>query len=204
MPDPTEWLQWEGAAGPFHDSPRIRLSLVSTGTLGTWDRRRFRANVVLDGAGEDGLRGPRGGPRAVRLRFGLPIARCVMTTRPQPGGIARDTSVLKTIHRERDGTAGGAGRRPPARHGAHRRRARAGLTTTLVAVRTVALRPGEDTIRLGQLLKLVDAVPTGAQVKDVLFAGDVRVNGEPEERRGRQLRRGDVVSLDGMEDVRIG
>ena len=26
-----------------------------------------------------------------------------MTTRPQPGGIARDTSVLKTIHRERNG-----------------------------------------------------------------------------------------------------
>jgi ribosome-associated protein len=76
--------------------------------------------------------------------------------------------------------------------------------TTLVAVRTVSLRPGEDSIRLGQLLKLVDAVPTGAQVKDVLFAGDVRVNGEHEDRRGRQLRRGDVVSLDGMEDVRIG
>jgi ribosome-associated protein len=76
--------------------------------------------------------------------------------------------------------------------------------TTLVAVRTVSLRPGEDSIRLGQLLKLVDAVPTGAQVKDVLFAGDVRVNGEPEDRRGRQLRRGDVVSLEGMEDVRIG
>ena len=63
VPDPTEWLQWEGATGPFHDSPRIRLSLVSTGTLGTWDRRRFRANVVLDGAGEDGLRGRGGGPR---------------------------------------------------------------------------------------------------------------------------------------------
>ncbi|SFF05340.1 RNA-binding S4 domain-containing protein [Blastococcus tunisiensis] len=70
-------------------------------------------------------------------------------------------------------------------------------------MRTVELRPGEDTIRLGQLLKLVDAVPTGAQVKDVLFSGTVRVNGEPEERRGRQLRRGDVVSADGMEDVRI-
>jgi hypothetical protein len=26
-----------------------------------------------------------------------------MVTRPQPGGIARDTSVLKTIHRERGG-----------------------------------------------------------------------------------------------------
>jgi len=114
-PDPAEWLQWEGAAGPFHDSPRIRLSLVSTGTLGTWDRRRFRANVVLDGAGEDGLRGQEADLGEVRLRLGIPIARCVMTTRPQPGGIARDTSVLKTIHRERDG---------------------------LLAVRAAVLRPG--------------------------------------------------------------
>jgi uncharacterized protein YcbX len=103
VPDPTEWLQWEGAPGPFHDSPRIRLSLVSTGTLGTWDRRRFRANVLLDGEGEDGLRGREAELGGVRLRFGLPVSRCVMTTRPQPGGIARDTSVLKTIHRERDG-----------------------------------------------------------------------------------------------------
>jgi hypothetical protein len=30
------------------------VTLVSTGTLRSWDRRRFRANVVLDGAGEDG------------------------------------------------------------------------------------------------------------------------------------------------------
>ncbi len=71
-------------------------------------------------------------------------------------------------------------------------------------MRTIAIRPGEESIRLGQLLKLVDAVPTGAQVKDVLFSGIVRVNGEPEERRGRQLRHGDVVTIEGMEDVRIG
>ena len=71
-------------------------------------------------------------------------------------------------------------------------------------MRTVELRPGEDTIRLGQLLKLFDAVPTGAQVKDVLLTGTVRVNGEPEERRGRQVRKGDVVSVEGMEDVRVG
>ena len=70
-------------------------------------------------------------------------------------------------------------------------------------VRTVHLRSGEESIRLGQLLKLVDAVPTGAQVKDVLLTGTVRVNGEPEERRGRQVRRGDVVSVEGMEDVRV-
>jgi ribosome-associated protein len=71
-------------------------------------------------------------------------------------------------------------------------------------VRTIKIRPDEESIRLGQLLKLVDAVPTGAQVKDVLFSGAVLVNGEPEERRGRQLRRGDVVTVEGMEDVRIG
>ncbi len=71
-------------------------------------------------------------------------------------------------------------------------------------VRTVELRPGEESIRLGQLLKLVDAVPSGAQVKDVLLTGTVRVNGEPEERRGRQVRRGDVVSVEGMADVRVG
>ena len=71
-------------------------------------------------------------------------------------------------------------------------------------MRTVDLRSGEETIRLGQLLKLIDAVPTGAQVKDVLLSGTVLVNGEPEERRGRQLHRGDVVAVEGMEDVRIG
>ncbi|RZU33848.1 MOSC domain-containing protein [Blastococcus saxobsidens] len=123
VPDPTEWLQWEGAPGPFHDSPRIRVSLVSTGTLGRWDRRRFRANVVLEGEGEDALRGREARLGGVRLRFGVPIARCVMTTRPQPGGIARDTSVLETIHRERDG---------------------------LLAVRAAVLAPG--TVRVGDLL----------------------------------------------------
>jgi uncharacterized protein YcbX len=102
-PEPEVWLQWNGAPGPFHDSPRIRLSLVSTGTLGAWDRRRFRANVVLDGAGEEQLEGQETGLGSARLRFGRPIPRCVMTTRPQPGGIDRDTSVLKTIHRERNG-----------------------------------------------------------------------------------------------------
>jgi ribosome-associated protein len=70
-------------------------------------------------------------------------------------------------------------------------------------VRTVDLRPGEESIRLGQLLKLVDAVPTGAQVKDVLLTGTVRVNGELEERRGRQVRRGDVVSVEGLEEITL-
>ena len=71
-------------------------------------------------------------------------------------------------------------------------------------MRTVRLRSGEDTIRLGQLLKLADLVESGAEVKDVLVSGAVRVNGEPEERRGRQLHRGDVVSVEGSDAVRVG
>jgi ribosome-associated protein len=31
----------------------------------------------------------------------------------------------------------------------------------------------------------------------------VQVNGEVEERRGRQVRRGDVVSVSGQEDVQV-
>jgi uncharacterized protein YcbX len=98
------WHDWEGAAGgAFHDNADGRVSLVSTGTLGDWDPRRFRSNVVLDGAGEDTLTGSRARLGEVLLAVGDRIPRCVMVTRPQPGGIGRDTGVLKTIHRERGG-----------------------------------------------------------------------------------------------------
>jgi uncharacterized protein len=97
------WYPWRGAAGAFHDDPDVRVSLVSTATLGAWDGRRFRANVVLAGAGEDGLVGRRLRVGDAELRITGRIARCVMVTRAQAGGIPRDTDVLRTIHRERDG-----------------------------------------------------------------------------------------------------
>lgn len=59
-----------------------------------------------------------------------------------------------------------------------------------------------DTIRLGQLLKLTSLVDQGADAKLVLASDEVRVNGEVETRRGRQLARGDVVTL-GATSVRI-
>jgi ribosome-associated protein len=52
-----------------------------------------------------------------------------------------------------------------------------------------------EMIRLGQLLKLAGVIGTGAEVKAVLGEGAVRVNGEPEIRRGRQLHPGDVVTV---------
>ncbi len=99
-----DWESWSGAVGAFHDSSRTRVSLVSTGTVGTWDRRRFRANVLLDGAGEDDLVGSAVRLGTVVLDVVKPVDRCVMVTRPQPGGIGRDTGVLRTIHRERGST----------------------------------------------------------------------------------------------------
>jgi ribosome-associated protein len=56
-----------------------------------------------------------------------------------------------------------------------------------------------EMIRLGQLLKLAGVTNSGAEVKALLAAGAVIVNGEPESRRGRQLRPGDVVSARGRE-----
>jgi ribosome-associated protein len=54
-----------------------------------------------------------------------------------------------------------------------------------------------EMIRLGQLLKLSGVVDAGGEIKDLLAAEPVLVNGEPEDRRGRQLHPGDVVSVSG-------
>ncbi|MGX6449483.1 RNA-binding S4 domain-containing protein [Patulibacter sp. S7RM1-6] len=53
-----------------------------------------------------------------------------------------------------------------------------------------------DMIRLGQLLKLAGVVDSGGEAKALLAAGLVRVNGEDEARRGRQLHDGDVVAAE--------
>jgi ribosome-associated protein len=59
-----------------------------------------------------------------------------------------------------------------------------------------------EMIRLGQLLKLAGVADSGAEAKELLADGAVRVNGEVEQRRGRQLHHGDVVELD--EAPRVG
>jgi ribosome-associated protein len=56
-----------------------------------------------------------------------------------------------------------------------------------------------DMIRLGQLLKLSGVVGGGGEAKALLSEGGVIVNGEPEERRGRQLHPGDVVTIGELE-----
>ena len=102
--EPTSaWETFGGAdIGAFHDNAAARVSLVSTATLGSWDRRRFRANVLLDGEGEDALVGSTITVGEATLNVGMRIERCVMTTRAQAGGIERDLDMLRTIARERD------------------------------------------------------------------------------------------------------
>lgn len=58
-------------------------------------------------------------------------------------------------------------------------------------------------IRLGQFLKLANLVEDGADAKAVVAQGLVQVNGEAETRRGRQLAKGDVVTLGGQ-STRVG
>lgn len=59
-----------------------------------------------------------------------------------------------------------------------------------------------EMIRLGQLLKVAGVIESGAEVKAFLADRPVLVNGEREDRRGRQLHPGDVVSL-GEEELRV-
>jgi uncharacterized protein YcbX len=98
----SDWSAWEGPVGAFHDDADARLSLVSSATVGAWDARRFRANVLLEGADEDALVGRRIALGDAEVDVGMRIKRCVMVTRAQPGGIERDLDVLRTIARERD------------------------------------------------------------------------------------------------------
>jgi ribosome-associated protein len=52
-------------------------------------------------------------------------------------------------------------------------------------------------ITLGQFLKLADCIGTGGEVKHFLQEKSVRVNGETENRRGRKLRVGDQIEVEG-------
>ena len=60
----------------------------------------------------------------------------------------------------------------------------------------------DEMIRLGQLLKLANLAEDGIEAKQLIEDGMVKVNGDIEERRGRQLHAGDLVSVNG-ETVRV-
>ena len=99
----TDWVSWQGPPDAWHDSARSRVSLVSTASLGDWDFRRFRSNLLLDGSGEDDLVDRTVTIGGATIAVTKRIDRCVIVTRPQPG-LPRDLDVLRTINRDRGAT----------------------------------------------------------------------------------------------------
>ncbi len=55
----------------------------------------------------------------------------------------------------------------------------------------------DEYIKLGQALKLAGLVGSGVEAKIVITEGEVTVNGEVDDRRGRKLYPGDVFEFDG-------
>ena len=54
-------------------------------------------------------------------------------------------------------------------------------------------------IKLDALLKFAGVTETGGEAKEAVQAGEVKVNGEVCTMRGKKLRPGDVVTLEGVE-----
>lgn len=55
------------------------------------------------------------------------------------------------------------------------------------------IKEGEEFIKLGQLLKATNLVSSGIEAKIVIQNGEVKVNGEVDERRGKKVVAGDTV-----------
>jgi ribosome-associated protein len=63
-----------------------------------------------------------------------------------------------------------------------------------------------DAIRLGQLLKFANLVAGGGDAKALIAGGLVKVDGELEDRRGRQVGIGSLVEVDlptGRQELRV-
>ena len=65
---------------------------------------------------------------------------------------------------------------------------------------TIKIR--DEFIKLGQALKLAGVVEDGVEAKFVIQDGLVKVNGEVDERRGRKVYEGDVISFNGQ-DIKV-
>ena len=64
------------------------------------------------------------------------------------------------------------------------------------------VRLRDEYIKLGQALKAAGLVGSGAEAKEVIVEGSVKVNGETDTRRGRKLYAGDIITFNG-EEVKI-
>lgn len=66
------------------------------------------------------------------------------------------------------------------------------------------IKLNDEFIKLGQALKAAGLVSSGVEAKIVIVNGEVKVNGETEYQRGKKLRDGDIVELNGEKVVITG
>ena len=57
----------------------------------------------------------------------------------------------------------------------------------------------DEFIKLGQALKLAGVVEDGVEAKYAIQDGRVQVNGEVDQRRGRKVYEGDVITFEDQE-----
>ena len=65
------------------------------------------------------------------------------------------------------------------------------------------VRIDTEYIRLQDLLKLSGLAATGGMAKIVMQNGEVKVNGEVCTMRGKKIRSGDIVKLEGGGEVKV-
>lgn len=58
-------------------------------------------------------------------------------------------------------------------------------------------------IKLDQLLKFAGIVENGAVAKHIILDRDVKVNGEVCTQRGKKVRPGDVIEVEGFEALKV-
>lgn len=59
------------------------------------------------------------------------------------------------------------------------------------------IKISDEYIKLGQALKLAGIASSGVEAKFMIEDGIVMVNGETELRRGRKVRAGDLIDIEG-------
>lgn len=61
----------------------------------------------------------------------------------------------------------------------------------------IQIREEDEFIKLGQALKKAGLVDSGAEAKEVILDGLVKVNDRVEQQRGKKVHDGDVISYNG-------
>lgn len=57
----------------------------------------------------------------------------------------------------------------------------------------------DEFITLGQFIKIVDLISSGGEAKFYLNNNEIKVNSEPENRRGRKLYKSDLIVINGAQ-----